>query len=617
MRLRVPRFLLTLSLAACVLGPAAWLRAQNSAGMSEHPDSRIDIYGGYGYFHPLNSGINGNQYVDVFNPNATVSVTGWFNHFFGAQIEGGYFSGNNEHFPYFNNGKTYCGANCDQMVYTAQAGPVLRYPLGSFVPFIHALGGGARVNGPAQQSLKWGWGVTGGVGIDYVLPFFKRVALRPIQADFQYSQVVYGPLVLPAGVQGGFGEIDALKLSGGVVVRLGEKGEKKPVVMECSTAPPVVYPGDLVTATASIADLVDKKKTVYTWATTGGQITPSGTTATIDTTGLAPGDYKVSGHVTQGLKAYEQAGCDAPFTVKAFEPPTVTCAANPSTVISGGTSAITALGSSPQNRRLSYSYTASAGQITGQGTSAILSTAGLSPQQITVTCNVADDLNHTASSTAAVIIEQPPVPVPVATTSRELCSLSFVRDRKRPVRVDNESKACLDDIALTMNQQQDAKLEIVGNASPDEKPEAAAERTLNVRQYLTQEKGIDPGRIEVRVGDTSGRTVNNTLVPAGAIFSDTNTELFDENAIPRTGQAYSTSHAQGTAKAARSTRRSRRTRPAAATPYPGTAANSPPANIPSAASTNPAMGADVPDSQIGPFAPPPPAGGSTLSQLPK
>jgi hypothetical protein len=589
-----PTRLLPLLALVCLLASAP-ASSQSSSGMSEHPDSRFDVYGGYGYLHPLNSGINGIQYVDVYNPNATVSVTGWFNHFFGVQIEGTYFSGSNEHLQYFHGAG--CFASCDQLVYTAQAGPTFRYPLGSFVPFIHALGGGARINGPAQQPLKWGWGVTGGAGIDYVLPFFKRVALRPIQADFQYSQVVYGPLVLPAGVVGGFGELDALKLSAGVVIRFGEKAEKKPVVMECSTAPPVVYPGELVTATASVADLVDKKKTTYTWASTGGTLTPSGTTATVDTTGLAPGDYKVSGHVTQGLQPYEQAGCDAPFTVKAFDPPTITCSAIPATVTSGGSSAITAQGASPQNRKLAYSYTASAGQITGQGTTAVLTTAGLSPQQITVTCSIADDLNHTAAATATVTIEQPALPPPVATTSKSLCTLSFLRDNKRPVRVDNESKACLDDIALTMNQQPDAKLEIVGNASPDEKPIAAAERTLNVRQYLTQEKGIDPGRVEVRVGDTSGRTVNNTLVPAGALFNDTNTELFDENAIPRSGQAYGVPRAAGTP--ARPAHTSRRARRAAAQ-----------------TSTNPLTGS-VPDGQIGPYAPPPPAGGATISQLPQ
>ena len=151
-----------------------------------------------------------------------------------------------------------------------------------------------------------------------------------------------------------------------------------------------------------------------------------------------------------------------------------------------------------------------------------------------------------------------------------------------------------------MDQQAEAKLVIVGNASPDEKPEAAAERSLNVRQYLTQEKGIDPGRIEVRVGDTSGRTVNNTLVPAGAIFNETNTETFDERAITRTGQAYGVSRAHsGTSQPAkRPTHRPRHK--AAVSAAPTGVSYSPPAT----SETPPASSALPP-------------GGSTLSQLPK
>ena len=605
MLLRFSRCLSTLSVAACLLTVAGQCRAQGANSVNEHPDSRIDIYGGYGYFHPINSGIDGKQYQDVYNPNATASVTGYFNHFFGVQIEGGYFSGSSEHRVY---NPTCPSTFCDQLIYTAQAGPVLRYPLGSWIPFIHALGGGTRMNGPADQPLKWGWGVTGGIGVDYVLPFFNNhVAVRPIQADFQYSQVVYGPLQLPAGVQGGFGELDNLKLSGGLVVRFGEKVDKRPVVMECSTAPSLVHPGEMVTVTGSTADLNPQKKTTYSWATTGGNLTPSGTEATIDTTGLAPGDYAVSGHVQQGLKASQQASCTAPFTVKAFEPPTITCSALPTSATSGTTISIASNAISPQNRPLSYSYTATAGQITGAGAAATLSTAGLSAQTITVTCNTTDDLGHSATGTTQVTIEVPPVPVISQTQS--LCGLSFTRDTRRPVRVDNESKACLDDIALSMNQQADAKLVIVGNASPDEKPEAAAERSLNVRQYLTQEKGIDQSRIEVRVGDTSGRTVNNTLVPPGAIFNDANTELFDENAITRTGQAYGVSRgtrgyvAPRRGKAITPKRRRRRAAAAAPVGYsvpPGGGYVTPAANE---------------TTTVAPATPPP--GGSTLSQLPQ
>jgi hypothetical protein len=516
------------------VGAAAFCPAQATKSGAEHIDSRIDIYGGYGYFHPLNSGIDGFQYQSVSNPNATVSVSAYFNHYFGVQMEGGYFSGTNEHARYI---PSCTGETCSQLVYTAEAGPVLRLPLGPFVPFIHLLGGGERTNGPAAQSLMWGWGVTGGAGIDYVLPLFNhRFAIRPIQADFQYSQVVYGPLLLPAGTQGGFGELDNLKLSGGIVARFGNVEPPYPVMLGCGAQPPSVFPGDPVKVEANALHLNPKKTPVYSWASNGGKVLASGPEATIDTTGVAPGDYVVTGHVQEGPKARQQASCAAPFTVKAFEPPTLTCSANPSTAVSGTDIAISTVGTSPQNRPLTYSYTATAGVINSAGPTAILSTAGLSPSTITVTCNAVDDLGQPAKATTDVIITAPPVPVIPQT--QQLCSLSFARDLRRPVRVDNEAKGCLDDIALTLNQKTDARLIIVGNSAPTEKPDAAAERTLNARQYLTQEKGIDPSRIELRIGEPSGKTVTDTLVPAGASFNDPNTHTFDEKTIVRHGQAY-------------------------------------------------------------------------------
>jgi len=143
-----------------------------------------------------------------------------------------------------------------------------------------------------------------------------------------------------------------------------------------------------------------------------------------------------------------------------------------------------------------------------------------------------------------VITAPPPPPVsPVA----PLCVLNFTRDARRPGRVDNEAKACLDDIALALNRQSDAKLVIVGNSDPEEKPEIAAERAMNVRQYLTDEKSIDPSRISVRVGETSGRTAKSYLVPAGAAFAEPNTQRFDEKRIVRHGQAYGKPRKPGSA----------------------------------------------------------------------
>jgi hypothetical protein len=473
-------------------------------------------------------------------------VSAYFNRYFGVQIEGGYFSGSNEHKQYL---PTCTGETCSQLVYTAEGGPVFRLPLGRWVPFAHMLGGGERTNGPAGQSLMWGWGATGGVGLDYVLPFWgQHLAIRPIQADYQYSQVVYGPLLLPSGTEGGFSALSNIKLSAGLVLRLGDVEPPYPVMLGCGAQPPSVYPGDPIKVEANALHLNPKKTPVYTWAANGGKITASGPEATIDTTGLAPGDYTVTGHVQEGSRARQQASCAAPFTVKAFEPPTLTCSANPSTAVSGTDIAISTVGSSPQNRPLTYSYTATAGVIASSGPTAILSTAGLSPSTITVTCNVVDDLGQAAKATTDVIITAPVIPVVPQT--QQLCSLGFTRDRRRPVRVDNEAKGCLDDIALTLTQQTDARLIMVGNSAPDEKPEAAAERALNARQYLVQEKGIDPSRIELRIGAPTGETVTDTLVPTGAVFNGQDTHTFDEKTIIRHGQAYGIPRAERTSSKA-------------------------------------------------------------------
>jgi hypothetical protein len=528
------RLIALLAVAASVFGVSANMHAQASKSATEYPDSRVDIYGGYGYFHPINSGVGSKQYFDINNANATISVTGYFNRYMGVATEAGYFSGTREHAAYNPN---CVGEGCSQLVYTAEAGPVFRVPFGAWIPFLHALGGGVRNNGPVDQPLTWGWGVTGGGGLDYMVPFFhKHVAVRIIQADWQYSQVVYGPLVLPEAVKGGFGEISAMKLSGGVVVKLGEITPAKALDIGCAAAPATGYPGDVITVTAASVNFDSKKPAAYTWKTNGGKLKPDQAQATIDTAGLAPGEYEVSAHVIQGMKARQQASCMTPFTIKPFEPPTLTCSANPSSATAGTVVDISTTGTSPQNRPLTYSYTSSAGQIVATGPTAKLSTAGLTGTTITVTCNVVDDLGQSAQANTQVTLTVPPTPI-VAET-QDLCHISFERDHRRPVRVDNEAKGCLDDIALTMQQQADAKLVIVGNSSANEHAEAGAERALNARQYLVQEKGIDSSRIEVRAGSMPGRFVNNTLVPAGAHFDGSNSHTFDENSITRHGQAY-------------------------------------------------------------------------------
>lgn len=278
-------------------------------------------------------------------------------------------------------------------------------------------------------------------------------------------------------------------------------------------------------------NLNPKKTATYSWTADGGTITGTSNVANIDTKNAAPGTYTAKGHISEGNKPGQMADCSAPYTINAFQPPTISCSANPSTVNPGESATITAQGVSPQNRPLTYSYSATEGSVSGNGNTATLTTTGAAPGTITVTCNVVDDKGQTASSTASVTLSAPPPP-PAPTVS-SLCTVDFGRDKRRPTRVDNEAKACLDDVALKLQQSSDAKLALVGNAASTEKrgSKAAAERAVNTKDYLVKEKGIDASRISVYTGSQDGQTVTTTLIPSGATMDNTGVTAVDESAV--------------------------------------------------------------------------------------
>jgi hypothetical protein len=238
------------------------------------------------------------------------------------------------------------------------------------------------------------------------------------------------------------------------------------------------------------------------------------------------------------------ADCSVDFMVKQFDPPTISCSASPSTIDAGGSSTINAQGMSPQNRPLTYSYSASAGSVSGSSATTTLTTSpGVSPGPITVTCNVVDDKGQTASTTTTVTVNTPPPPVVVSPKPELTCAspITFDIDHRRPTRVDNTAKACLDDTTLKINRSTDASLYVIGSssASEHEKAEFAAQRAVNVKESLKAD-GVDAGRIKVFTNTDDGKKVTVYLVPAGADTTSINATPVDETAvkaIPRTAPA--------------------------------------------------------------------------------
>jgi hypothetical protein len=495
--------------------------SSGKADVSDSP-SKWDIFAGYSALIP-NKDIKKTTPPGYFGYNsidmgAILSISRYFNKHVGITFEG------DEHILDPEKGNLTWNQPQDDFS-GGGVGVIYRIP-GKVTPFFHALAGVEQV-GSLYQKDVFGPAFTVGGGFDLATGMFHHhLAIRIIQGDYQYVHVnfaaPYGSQNFP--LQG--------RVSSGIVYGIGSFAPPPPVTLACSVSPDSVFPGDPVTVTATAGALDPKLTAVYSWTGTG--VTGSGTTATVATASLAPGSYTVQASVKEGkpgkegLKPWELASCSASFTVKAYEPPTISCSANPSTIKPGESSTITAMGMSPQNRPLTYSYSASAGTVSGSGNTATFSSAGAPTGEAAITCNVSDDKGQTATANTSVTISAPYVaPAP---HTQALCSINFSTDAKRPTRVDNEAKACLDQVALSLQQQPDAKAVVVGESTAAEKTpkkghrhakveDFASQRAVNTKDYLVTEKGIDASRVSVATGTTDWQTVEDYMVPAGASFS--------------------------------------------------------------------------------------------------
>jgi hypothetical protein len=373
--------------------------------------------------------------------------------------------------------------------------------------------------------------------MDYGLPFWdNRVAIRIFQADYEYMHVNWGP-----GILRGRGNFNSARLSTGLVIHAGTIAPPPQLTVACAVNPTSVFPGDPVTATATVGNQDPKLGVLY--SISGDGITQGNSaTANVNTSALAPGVHTVTCNAKEGkpgkegLKPWQVATpSTATFTVKEFEPPTISCSVSPSTIKPGDSATVTSTATSPQNRPLTYTYTASSGSVTGSGSSATFSSTGAPTGTVSITCNVSDDKGHTASANTSLTILAPPPPPPPHTSA--LCSISFETDKKRPTRVDNEAKACLDQVALALQGDSQAKAVVVGSSNAKEKEttakqqayaakhkkakvvDYAAQRAVNTKDYLVKEKGIDASRVSVATTTTDAQKVEDYLVPSGATFT--------------------------------------------------------------------------------------------------
>lgn len=401
--------------------------------------------------------------------------------------------------------------------------------------FAHTLLSWNRLTGP-QLPANNGIGAVLGGGMD--LAITHRFSWRVIGADYVWGKHNYAQYVTPDAPGLRRTSLEGVRLRTGLVFSYGFPETAIPSA-SVTVQPTEVMVGEPVTATASGANFNPKHTLKYDWTSTCGKITGNGTTASIDTNGAPAGTCTATVHISDPKKKKNgDATASATFTVKEppKNPPTMSCTANPSSLQAGGTVSLSCTCTSPDNSPVTVSgWTASGGNITGNGNNATLDTTGAAAGTITVNATCTDQRGLSTPATTQVTIEAPPPPPPPPAPQASKLSQCDFPNPVKPWRVDNTCKAILDDVAQRLQHDPDAKLVIVGNAEPTEKRKnLAAERAVDSKAYLSggeAKQGIDPSRIETRTGNGGTKTAEYWIVPAGSNFTGEGTEPVNESKV--------------------------------------------------------------------------------------
>ena len=502
---RLARVLAMLSLAIAALCILATITSAQ-----EQPAPKWELFGGYSIFDPganvhglLPGGLLPISSRMEWNPRgAGASVTYNFNNWFGLTLDTSTHWGSRE---------TGLVKRIDDAGFSNLSfGPKLTYRHNRFSPFFEVLLGDQRLMPDAFYDVdKFGMMLGGGLDINVS----SHVALRLIRADYILSSYRYGPT---SSVQST--DIRGLRAQTGVVFMFGGGAPPPPPIAACTVQPDEIFAGETVTATATGSNFNSKRTVTYSWRGTGIKVSGSESTVQIDTTDLEPRSYEVTANLNDGRKN-GSASCSARFTVKTPRPPVISCLADPASVQTGGTSTITSTASSPDGRRLIYSYTASAGEISGTGASTTLNTQGAQAGRITVTCNVNDDRNPalSASSTTVVEVEAPPPPPPPAPAPEikqleaKLALHSIYFQTARPTAehpegglLDSQAdilKSLAEDYLNYLKYMPDAHLILSGHADQRGTPEynkLLTERRVERTKAFLMEHGVPADHFELK-----------------------------------------------------------------------------------------------------------------------
>jgi hypothetical protein len=307
----------------------------SSAAIAQQTPPKFDIFAGYQWLNPGGSIPGGPDGSGGVLPFKLPSLA----------RGGGLAFGYNFHPNFALEGDWGLSLKNQYDVNTFSIGPRATWRTEGFNLFAHTLLGNNHLTTPV--GARNGLGAILGGGID--IPIVKSISLRLIEADYQWARQNFSSVVPPSQPNLRHSSFDGARLRTGVVFNFGGEPEVAPTAT-CSVDHAEVMQGEPVTATVATSNFNPKHTLSYAWSGNGGTVTGNNTTASIDTKGVAGGNYTVTSKVTDPkVKKNGEATCSANYTVKEppKNPPTMSCSSNPTALQAGASSTITCTCTSP------------------------------------------------------------------------------------------------------------------------------------------------------------------------------------------------------------------------------------------------------------------------------
>jgi outer membrane protein OmpA-like peptidoglycan-associated protein len=458
---------------------------------------KYELAGMYDYVN----GSPGNPFADFAAHGGSGSFTYNASKYLGLTAElGGYHFRRNV-FPFLGTNDQVIGSMVSYLF-----GPRLNLrKFDRFVPFAELLLGGARsgveMTGTGNQSA---FAIAMGGGVDMVLT--KNLAWRVAQMDY-FMTNFSGPAL------GGNARQDNFRIGTGLVARFGFANPppppNHPPVAACSVNPASIFAGsgDTVAVHVTASD-PDNDPLNYSYTATGGAVEGSGADARWNSTGVGAGSYTINAKVDDGKGGTASCAADIKVEEKPNRPPTASLSIERSPLLPGEKTGVTCNGSDPDNDPLTYSYTATGGQITGSGSSVQFDSTGAAPGTYTVKCAVSDGRGGNADASGNVEVKEPPQ-IKQLEAKLALHSIYFPTAQPTVTKPDGglvaSQSVTLDTLASDFQQYMKyrpaAHLILEGHAdvrgAKDYNVKLSERRVAKTKKYLI-EKGVPEASIETK-----------------------------------------------------------------------------------------------------------------------